>query len=51
MGKASRWPGAGRGAGVREPAGYISINTTSLYARVVIEDEEEAGDLFSFAAA
>ena len=36
---------------VRDAAGHSSINTTSLYAHVVTDDEEEVGDLFRFAAA
>ena len=48
-----RYAGQGDRVGLRrrDAAGHSSINTTSLYAHVVVDDDEEVGDLFSFAAA
>ncbi|NQU42439.1 site-specific integrase [bacterium] len=33
---------------VRDAAGHASLSTTSLYAHVLVEEHEEAGDLFEF---
>jgi integrase len=33
---------------VRDAAGHSSLNTTSIYAHVIIDEQEEPGDLFDY---
>jgi integrase/recombinase XerD len=41
--------GGRQGAEVRDAAGHANISTTSIYAHVVTDDDEELGNLFTFA--